>query len=943
MPGSRVGRKSVLIALLTLHAVVGLIVIAFGGRLGRWGFAVAAVPAIATLAWLIPQLPGVLDGDPLEESVGWIPQLGLEIDIAVDGFAALMILLVSGIGLLVCVYAVGYFSHPDAGTGRLAGLLALFAGAMLGVVASDHLLSLFVFWELTTVTSYLLIGNDDREPRARDAALMAILITGAGGLAMLAGFVIVGQTAGTYRISELAEALAGADGTLLSMGALCILVGAFTKSAQFPFSVWLPGAMVAPTPISTYLHAATMVKAGVVLVARLAPALHPIDLWEPLIVIVGGITMITGGWRALRQNDLKLLLAHGTVSQLGFMTMLMGFGLYDLAQAGAVLLLAHGAFKAALFMVVGIIDHQAGTRDVRRLHGFDRSWWPITVVAVLSAASMAGIPPMLGYIAKEKALEAALHHETAMVVIIVVGSILTVAYSGRFVLGMLGMLGAPDHEPVAAVAPGAMFAAPPVLLTVFTVAAGIGPVIIDQLVAAATTSLYPTSHPGHLHLWAGFNTAFVLSLIVIASGVAAIALHRNVELLQRRLHAAVGWMPSAERVFWRVLDGLIGGARRTTSIVQNGSLPVYLMVTLGVAALAPIGPALAAMGGWPDLVGRWIYVPIAAIIAASAIGATVVRRRIAAALMLGAVGYSMAGLFVAEGAPDLALTQFAIETLATVLFVLVLRFLPPRFEDRRPPVIAPLRLVVSAVVGVSVFVFALVASESRGDVEMASVSEEMITRSVPDGKGANVVNVILVDFRGLDTMGEITVLVVAALGAVALSRTVRRTPSPAPRRQPSGFARLPVVTASSRLLFSSIMVLSLYFLFAGHNQPGGGFVGGLTAGAAISLRYVAGGVESVRNSFRLPPWAILGGGLAVAVGMAIAPLFFGDSLLEHSLFEHSFPLLGTVKTTTALIFDIGVYLVVVGLVLMVFEAFGDDVEPDSPSESAEPVSVGAGS
>ena len=940
MPGSRVGRKPVLIALLTLHAVVGLIVIAFGGRVGRWGFAFAAVPAVATLAWLTPQLPAVLDGDPIEESVGWVPQLGLELDLAVDGFAALMVLLVSGIGLLVCIYALSYFSHPKPGVGRLAGLLTLFAGAMLGVVASDHLLSLFVFWELTTVTSYLLIGNDDRDPRARDAALMAILITGAGGLVMLAGFVIVGQTAGTYQISQLADGLAGADGTLLSVGAVCVLIGAFTKSAQFPFSVWLPGAMVAPTPISTYLHAATMVKAGVVLAARLAPALHDVDPWEPLILVVGGVTMFTGGWRALRQHDLKLLLAHGTVSQLGFMMLLMGVGLYDAAQAGAVLLLAHGAFKAALFMVVGIVDHQAGTRDVRDLHGFGRPWWPVVTVAVLSAASMAGIPPLLGYIAKEKALEAALHDQVAMVIVIVAGSVLTVAYSGRFVLGMLGRLGEPDREPVEASAPGWAFAAPPLVLTVFTVAAGLAPIIIDHLVAAATTALYPASHPGHLHLWAGFNTAFVLSLCVIASGVAAIALHHRVEIAQRRFHSAIGWVPSAERVFWRGLDGLIVGARRLTAIVQNGSLPVYLMVILGVAALAPIAPALAAFDDWPDLVGRWIYVPLAVIIVAASIGATVVHRRIAAALMLGAVGYAMAGFFVAQGAPDLALTQFAIETLATVLFVLVLRFLPRQFEDRRPPVIAPLRLIVSAAVAVSVFVLALVASQSRDDVDMASVSDEMITRSVPDGKGSNVVNVILVDFRGLDTMGEITVLVVAALGAVALSRTVRRQPLGS--AAPSGFARLPVVTASSRALFASIMVLSLYFLFAGHNQPGGGFVGGLTAGAAISLRYVAGGVESVRNTFRPPPWAFLGSGLALAVGMAIAPLLLGDSILEHSLFEQSLPLLGTVKTTTALIFDIGVYLVVVGLVLMVFEAFGDDVAPDAESSGEQPrASVGA--
>jgi len=912
--------------LLTLHAVVGISVIALGRRLGRWGFVIAALPPTLTLAALAPRLDGVLDGQPIAESIEWVPALRLGLDLRLDAFAALMVLLVSGIGLLVCIYAVGYFSHSKPGTGRLAGLLTLFAGAMLGVVVSDHLLALYVFWELTTVTSYLLIGNDDRDPHARDAALMAILVTGAGGLVMLAGFVLVGQTAGTYRLSELADALAGSGGATLSVGALCILIGAFTKSAQFPFSAWLPAAMVAPTPISTYLHAATMVKAGVFLAARLAPALATVGPWEPLVIAIGAVTMVSGGWRALRQHDLKLLLAHGTVSQLGFMMLLVGVGAYDAAQAGAVLLLAHGAFKAALFMVVGIIDHQVGTRDVRAIPGFDRSWAPVVGVAVVSAASMAGIPPMLGFIAKEKALEAAAHQQMVMLVGIIVGSLLTVAYSGRFVLGVLGRLREPDRAPPAASAPPWAFVAPSIALSAFTVVAGIAPVVIDHLVAAATTALYPASQPGHLHLWAGLNTALITSVGIIAAGVGAIVLHHRVEDGQRRVHSLFAVLPTGERAFWDAVRGVNVAAKRVTAILQNGSLPVYLMIILAVAGLAPIVPVLTQLGEWPTIIGAWIHVPVAAAIAIAAIGATVVRRRIAAALMLGAVGYAMAGFFVIQGAPDLALTQFAIETLATVMFVLVLRFLPRRFVDRRPPIVAPLRLLVSVAVGVAVFAFAIVASQSRADVEMPPISDAMIRRSVPDGDGANVVNVILVDFRGLDTLGEITVLVVAALGAVALARTTRRERS-ADASTP-GFARLPVVTASSRILFPSIILLSIYFLFAGHNQPGGGFVGGLTAGAAISLRYVAGGVTSVRNTFRSPPWAILGSGLAVAVGMALTPLVAGHDILEHSLFERELPILGTVKATTALIFDVGVYLVVIGLVLMAFEAFGDDVDPD---------------
>ena len=572
---------------------------------------------------------------------------------------------------------------------------------MLGVVLSDHLIALFLFWELTSVTSYLLIGNDDRNPRARDAALSAILITGSGGLAMLAGFVLIGQSAGTYRLSELVAA--APSGNTVTAGIVLVLIGAFTKSAQTPFSGWLPGAMVAPTPISAYLHAATMVKAGVYLVARLAPVLADVGAWRTLIIIVSSITMIVGGWRALRQHDLKLLLAYGTVSQLAFMMLLFGMGRYDLAQAAIVVIIAHGAFKAALFMVVGIIDHQVGTRDIRKLHGFGPAWRPVILTTVLAAASMAGFPPLLGFIGKEKGLDAALHADfggaTLLVIVLVIGSVLTVAYSGRFVLGVLGRLGEPDAEvtsPTAA-APALWFAAPGLLLAISSLLAGLAPVIVDDTVRSATTAMYTAAKPKQVVLWAGFNTALLLSTVIIVAGLALVALYRPTERLQQRFGESIAWVPDADRSFWAIVTGTSRFARRTTAIVQNGSLPVYLMVILGVAALAPIGPALSSLDTWPDLIGTWVHIPIALVIVIAAVGATVVRRRIAAALMLGAVGFAMAGFYVAQGAPDLALTQFTIETLATVLFVLVLRFLPRRFADARAAVTAPVRLAVAGV------------------------------------------------------------------------------------------------------------------------------------------------------------------------------------------------------------------------------------------------------
>ena len=927
-----------IVAILTLHFVLGLVVMGAGDRLGRRGFAVAAVAPLITLIWLATQYAGVVDdGDPVTQDISWVPQLGLSFDLRLDGFGFVMVGIVSGIGLLVCAYSLSYFGAGKEGVGGLAGLVTIFAGSMLGVVLTDHLIALFIFWELTSITSYLLIGNDDRNPRARDAALSAILITGAGGLAMLAGLVLIGEAGGTYQLSELAAD--PPSGATVTAGLLLVIVGAFTKSAQVPFSGWLPGAMVAPTPISAYLHAATMVKAGVYLVALMSPLFATVGPWRPVVLIGAGITMIVGGWRALRQHDLKLLLAFGTVSQLGFMILLVGAGTYSLAQAGVVLLIAHAAFKAALFMVVGIIDHEVGTRDVRALTGFGRGWRPVVIVAVISAASMAGIPPMIGFIAKEKALDAAQHAGFGgagwVIVAIVLGSILTVAYSGRFVLGVLGRLGVEGHDASLGVAPSpqahtppARFVAPAVLLTVLTVLFGLAPMLIDAAVQAATVSLYPTSDPATVKLWAGFNSALALSALIIAVGLLLVAAHRRIEEAQSRFGDLVAPLPTVDRSFWSLLGGLTRSARRTTAIVQNGSLPFYITVIVGVAAIGPLIPLLGELDELPDVRNAEIELAVAGIIVSAAIGATILQRRIAAVLMLGAVGYGMAGFYVVQGAPDLALTQFAIETLATVLFVLVLRFLPMEFSSGRAAVLAPLRLAVAALVGISIFVFALVATNSRGDVGEPQISTEMLARSVPDGKGSNVVNVILVDFRGMDTLGEITVLVVAALGMVALARVARRLVAGAG----TTLDRLPVLDASSRLLFGSILVLSLYLLFAGHNQPGGGFVGGLTAGAAISLRYVAGGTSSVRSSVPVAPWTVLGGGLVIAATTAIVPLLMGGSVLEHAVFERDVPLLGTVKTTSALPFDIGVYLVVVGLVMMAYEAFGDEVEPDGSSD-----------
>ena len=917
-----------MIVLLLLHLAVGLALLAAGRLLAAHSgpaFVIAAVPSAATLVWLAARLAGVVDGDVVTSHVPWIPTLGVDLDLRLDGFAALMMLLVAGVGVLVFAYAWRYFSHPDAADVRLLGLLVLFAGAMVGLVLADNLFVLYGFWELTSVTSFLLIGNRHDDRQARAAALQALLITGVGALAMLTGFIVLGQAAGTYRLSELLTR--PPTGTTVAIALLLVLLGAFTKSAQAPFHEWLPAAMVAPTPVSTYLHSATMVTAGVYLIARLAPAYATAwDAWRPVVVTVGVVAMLLGAVRALRQHDLKLLLAYGTISQLGFMVAVFGWGTPAAMVAGATMLLVHGAFKAAAFMVVGILDHQHGTRDVRLLPPPRPGWVTTDVAAAVAAASMAGVPLMAGFIAKEADFAAFLHQGRGGALALtglVVGSALTVAYSLRFLAGATGRLATADDADGAA-PPRWSFVAPVVVLSIVTVAIGLFPGLLDGIVGAAAVALDPSSAEPHLEVWHGVTTELLLSGAALAAGAVIYVGRRPVERALRP-GELVPRSADAYRASLRAIDDL---AARVTAVAQPGSLPIYAGVILLTAALVPGALLLGGTWwpGWPDAVDVPAHVPIAVLLIVLAVAAAAVRRRFSGALFLGVVGYSMAALFVAQGAPDLALTQVAIETLSTVLFVLVLRRLPDRFTATPGTGRRAVRTAIATVVGAVVFVLTLAAA---GVHPSTDVSDAMIDRAVPDGGGRNVVNVTLVDFRALDTLGEMTVLAAAAIGTVALARAGRRPERAARERQPPPIRRTQLVTidVSVRIVFAAVMVGSLWLLFAGHNQPGGGFVGGIVAGAAISLRYVSGGLPEVRRLSRGRPWMVLGAGLLLAVVTAIVPLLFGGAVLDVGAFELDPPVLGHIKVSSALAFDTGVYVAVIGLAMMVFESFGDDPVP----------------
>jgi multicomponent Na+:H+ antiporter subunit A len=758
-------------ALVVAHLAVAALLPLIQAR--RAAFVVAAVLPAATLVWALLNVGAV-------EVVPWAPSLGLEFAFRLDAVALAMVVLVSGIGALILLYCVGYFGPQDEEAPRTGALLLAFAGAMLGLVLADDLLTLYVFWELTSVASFLLVGQSGATREARRAAVQALLVTVLGGLAMLLGFVLLGTAAGTYRISEIVAA--PPSGPLLVPALLLILLGAFTKSAQLPFHPWLPAAMVAPTPVSAYLHAASMVKAGVFLVARLTPAFGALAVWWAPIVGFGIATMLLGGWRALREHDLKRILAFGTVSQLGFLMTLVGAGGRDAALAGVAMLLAHGLFKAPLFLVAGTIDHATGTRDIRRLTGLARALPGTCVIATLAAASMAGVPPLLGFVTKEAAFEAFLHDGRWPVTAgLVVGSILTVAYTARLLFGAFGPTApasrSPQHAELADPAgpgaesraprpavpavhrPGPWLTAPAAICAVAGLALGLVPGPVDALAAA-----YAGPGEYHLALWHGLGLPLLLTAIVLAAGLAA----------WRVLRPPTFWPLDAQRGYERTVAGLGRVGVAVTGRLQSGSLPVYLGTILAVVVLLP-GVAAVAGTAWPagqPLVHALVQIPLALAAVLAAVALVRCHRRFTGVLLVGVIGYAVGGLFIVDGAPDLALAQFLVETLSLVVFVFVLRRLPAHFVDR--PVARPAALVKAAVAivgGVTVAGLAVVASAARTG---ASATAADFARLAPEGAGAdNVVAAIIVDFRALDTVGEIAVLFVAAAGVASLVLATR--------------------------------------------------------------------------------------------------------------------------------------------------------------------------
>ena len=754
----------ILLAIFALAlAAPGIYCIA--GRATGWLLALAPLSACL---YFLAFTGSVAAGEAFAVHYSWVPSLGIGLTFYLDGWSLLFALLISGVGVCVLVYS-GYYLEGHPLLGRFFLLLLLFMGSMLGLVLADNLFVLYVFWELTSISSYFLIGFDSKREGARTAALQALLVTGAGGLALLAGLVLLGQSGGGAEISKFLDGGAAIRAHGLYGPVLClVLLGAFTKSAQVPFHFWLPNAMEAPTPVSAYLHSATMVKAGVYLLGRFSPILGGSDAWFYTVTAAGAVTMTLSGWMTLRQDDLKRILAYSTISALGALVMLLGIGTSEAVKGAVIFLLAHALYKGALFLVAGVVDHETGTRNVKQLGGLARAM-PITAsAALLAALSMAAIVPLFGFVAKEALYEAVYHAGSAaplLTVLAVFASMIFVNVAA--VTGIYPFFGktpgpTPKHPHEA---PAGMWLGPLFLALLSLLGGLFAHFVGERLPAPAFTSITRQKIEMDLALWHGWTFILALSGFTFLGGVLVFFSRNRLATLAANLRLTSRWAP--ENWYALILQALNSTASWQTRILQNGYLRYYLLTVIAATVLAVglplfVGGRFAVNPVWLDF--RFYEAALAALILLASPVATFTSSRLGAVTALGVVGYSIALLFILFGAPDLAMTQFLIETLMVILFVLVFYFLP-RFTILSSTRERWRDAVVALLAGALMTAITLVAT----DVTFyPPISRYFAEQSVPAAHGRNIVNVILVDFRALDTLGEITVLGVAGVGVFAL-------------------------------------------------------------------------------------------------------------------------------------------------------------------------------
>ena len=884
---------------------------------------------VALFVWFCTMIPAVAGGEVLVWEIAWLPQQGIDLDFVVDGLSLLFALLITGIGAFIFLFA-GEYMKGYRQRGRFTLFLVSFMLAMLGLVLADNLVALFVFWELTTITSFLLIGYSHENATARRSALQGLLVTGAGALAMLAGFVILGQAVGTFSLREM---LAGQESFAghphYTAVVVLVLLGAFTKSAQFPFHFWLPNAMAAPTPVSAYLHSATMVKAGVFLLARLTPLLGGTALWMETLTAVGAVTAVYTAFVSLGKSDLKQVLAYTTVMALGVCVMFLGMP--PIAEQGEpsrgvlaalAFLVAHALYKAALFMVAGTIEKATGTRDLTRLGGLRRAM-PVTFAAAVAASvSMAGVPPSVGFIGKELLYTVGFAPAAAAwlpwAVFFAATPIATVA----IVLAIRPFFGPrPDYGKPGQEGHWALWCGPVVLAAV-GIYWGLSPgfPFMSLLVPAATTV---TGQPLPVDPAPWHSTGEALALTLVTLAVAVLGFWQRTAVMQvlagcRRL------VPfSADRAYDAAMNGIAAVAAWQTRWLQSGVQRNYLLIvftTLGLSLAATLW--IKSVFPWPVRLAETTFLDwsLAALVAAASIVIIRSRSRLLGICALGVVGVSTALIFLIFGAEDVAMTQLIVETLVTVIVAIVLLKLPNFRNEIWPSGPARLRNgIVAVTVGVSV---TLVLLAVTGTPPQPDLREYFERTAVPGGHGRNIVNVILVDFRAIDTLGEITVLAIAGAAVFALllpgSRRREGDPPPTPggaaahaQTWHGGIMDTMILRETARRLVPLILLFSVFLLLRGHDQPGGGFVGGLVASIGFSLYAFVCGPQAARGILRADPRAIGALGLAVA----IASGFVGSILEGVPFLTGQWGELAGLPIGTPLIFDVGVYLVVIGVVL----------------------------
>ncbi|GAB3483332.1 monovalent cation/H+ antiporter subunit A [Azotobacter salinestris] len=889
--------------------------------------AAAALVPLLGLILLFSQSATVFSGTLIETSIPWLPELGLNLSLRLDGLGFLFALLILGIGILVIVYARYYLAKHEP-MGRFFAFLLLFMGAMLGLVLSENLLLMLMFWELTSLSSFLLISFWHHRSDARRGARMALTVTGGGGLALLAGVLLIGHIVGSF---ELSEVLAAGDRVrahaLYPLTLILVLLGVFTKSAQFPFHFWLPQAMAAPTPVSAYLHSATMVKAGVFLLARLYPVLSGSDWWFYLVSLSGLTTLLLGAVTALFQHDLKGLLAYSTISHLGLITLLFGLN-SDLATVAAVFhIINHATFKASLFMAAGIIDHETGSRDMRRVNGMWKYMPHTATLAMVASAAMAGVPLLNGFLSKEMFFSETLQQNLLgsfhwlLPVAATIAGVFSVAYSLRFIHDVF-FNGEPIDLPKPKPHEPPRYMKIPVEVLVFLcLLVGMVPgwAVAPLLAVAASASLGGELPTYSLAIWHGFNLPLAMSAVALFGGVLVYS-------LRQPLFRWYEGLPSldAQGIFRRCVGVLVDFSRDLTELLENGSLQRYLGLMLGSAlllavfALAPLadvdGPvALSPMDGITVL-------GLAALALTALLSAVFHRNHLVALMILSGTGLMVALAFARYSAPDLALTQLSVEVVTIILLLLALFFLPERSpaESGSLRVVRDLLLAAGSGVLVSLLAYAVLTRPYE------SIADFFLANSLTGGGGSNVVNVILVDFRGFDTLGEISVLAIAAVGVFALLHGLRLPhPQLDLRGRPWSADPHPLILDQlARALLPLALLISVFIFLRGHNLPGGGFIAGLITAVALILQYIALGVSWSQARLRFSYHAMAGAGVLIAALTGLGSWVFERPFLTSAFGHFSLPLVGEFELATAMLFDLGVYLVVVGATLLILSNIG---------------------